>query len=263
MKTLHLKDIPQPRLRGVDLLFAAPCARRLGAVLLLAVAAAPAAAQEAAIRKNLAERLPNLPKIDEVSRSPVQGLWEVRAGAEIFYTDEQGQYVITGEIIDTAKRVNLTRERIDKLSAFDFPKLPLKDAITIRQGNGARKLVVFADPNCGYCKRFERDLAALKNVTIHTYLFPILGPDSTAKSRNIWCARDPAKAWRDWMVSGTQPPAAAAQCDAAALERNLELGRRHRVQGTPAVVFEDGSRAPGAIPADEVERRLAAAAGKS
>jgi thiol:disulfide interchange protein DsbC len=231
--------------------------------LALAVGVPAAQADEATIRKNLAERLPNLPKIDEVTRTPVSGLWEVRAGTEIFYSDEQGQYVFTGELLDTAKRVNLTRERIEKLTAFDVAKLPLKDAITIRQGNGARKVFVFADPNCGYCKRFERDLMALKNVTIHTYLFPILGPDSTAKSRNVWCARDPAKAWRDLMVSGTQPPAAPAQCDVSVLERNLELGRRHRVQGTPAVVFEDGSRAPGAIPVAEIEKRIAAAAAKN
>jgi len=262
MMSSNLKKSPRPPGRAARRRAIPDRARHLLAVLLLGAAVWPVAAQEAAIRKNLAERLPNLPRIDEVSRSPVQGLWEVRTGTEIFYTDEQGQYVFTGELLDTVKRVNLTRERIDKLTAFDVPKLPLKDAITIRQGSGARKLIVFADPNCGYCKRFERDMMALKNVTIHTYLFPILGPDSTAKSRNVWCARDPAKAWRDLMVSGTQPPPAPAQCDASVLERNLELGRRHRVQGTPAVVFEDGSRAPGAIPVDEVERRLAAMAGK-
>jgi thiol:disulfide interchange protein DsbC len=263
MKTSDLRKVPLWCDRAAFPRARTALAQGLCAALLLVAASVPVAAQEAVIRKNLAERLPSLPKIDEVTRSPVPGWWEVRAGTDIFYTDEQGQYVFTGELLDTARRVNLTRERIDKLTAFDVPKLPLKDAITIRQGNGARKLIVFADPNCGYCKRFERDLMALKNVTIHTYLYPILGPDSTAKSRNIWCARDPAKAWRDWMVSGTQAPPAPAQCDTGALERNMELGRRHRVQGTPAVVFEDGSRAPGAIPVDEVERRLVAAAGKN
>ena len=263
MKTSDLRKVPLWCDRAAFPRARTALAQGLCAALLLVAASVPVAAQEAVIRKNLAERLPSLPKIDEVTRSPVPGWWEVRAGTDIFYTDEQGQYVFTGELLDTARRVNLTRERIDKLTAFDVPKLPLKDAITIRQGNGARKLIVFADPNCGYCKRFECDLMALKNVTIHTYLYPILGPDSTAKSRNIWCARDPAKAWRDWMVSGTQAPPAPAQCDTGALERNMELGRRHRVQGTPAVVFEDGSRAPGAIPVDEVERRLVAAAGKN
>jgi len=233
------------------------------AALVAGLALSPALAQEALIRKNLPERLPNLPKIDEVTRTPVQGLWEVRAGTEIFYTDDEGHYVFTGELLDTVKRINITRERIDSLTAFDFAKLPLKDAITIRQGKGERRVAVFADPNCGYCKRFERDLAALKNVTVHVFLFPILGADSTAKSRGVWCAADPAKAWRDLMLSNTQPPAAPAQCDVTALQRNLELGRKHRVQGTPAVVFTDGSRAPGAISTSELEKRIAAAGGKS
>lgn len=236
---------------------------RLVVALVGGLALSTALAQEAVIRKNLPERLPNLPKIDEITRTPVQGLWEVRAGTEIFYTDDEGQYVFTGELLDTVKRVNLTRERIEKLTAFDFAKLPVKDAITIRQGRGERRLAVFVDPNCGYCKVFERDLAALKNVTIHVFLFPILGADSSAKSRGVWCAADPAKAWRDLMLAGKQPPAPSAQCDVTALQRNVELGQRHRVQGTPAAVFADGSRAPGAIPAAELEKRIAAAGGKS
>lgn len=234
-------------------------------VLLIALCGAwtPARAQEAAIRKNLPERLPNLPKIEEVTRSPIPGIWEVRIGSELIYTDDQGQFIITGDLIDTRTRVNMSKERLDKLSAFDFPKLPLKDAIAIKQGNGSRKLAVFVDPNCGYCKRFERDIAGLKNVTIYTFLYPILGPDSLVKSRDIWCAKDPARAWRDWMLSGALPPSSAgSRCDTTALERNTELGRQHRVQGTPAAVFEDGSRAPGAVSADEVEKRLSAASGK-
>ena len=220
-------------------------------------------AQEAVIRKNLPERLPNLPKIDEVIRTNVPGIWEVRIGTDLFYTDDQGNHLFTGELIDTRTRANLSKERLDKLTAFDFSKLPLKDAIAIKQGNGARKVAVFVDPNCGYCKRFERDLANLKNVTVYTFLYPILGPDSTNKSRDIWCAKDPAKAWRDWMINGTPPSSTAGgRCDTAALDRNTELGRKHRVQGTPAAVFEDGSRAPGAVSADELEKRLAAVAGK-
>jgi thiol:disulfide interchange protein DsbC len=234
-----------------------------GAVLLAGAVPLPARAQEAVIRKNLPERLPNLPKIDEVAKTAVPGIWEVRIGTDLFYTDEQASYLFTGELIDTRTRANLTRERIDKITAFSFAKLPVKDAIVIKQGTGARKIAVFADPNCGYCKRFERDVAAVKNVTVYIFLYPILGPDSTTKSRDIWCARDPAKTWRDWMIGGAVPPSTAgAKCDAAALDRNTELGRKHRVQGTPATVFEDGSRSPGALPTEEIEKRLTAAAGK-
>ena len=228
----------------------------LGLCTLLAGAAR---ADEAAIRKNLAERLPNLPKIDEVSKTPIPGLYEVRLGSELIYSDENGLHIIQGAIIDTKTKTDLTEARINKLTAIDFASLPMKNAVVIKQGSGARKIAVFGDPNCGYCKRLERDLVALKDVTIYNFIYPILGPDSVAKSKDIWCAKDPAKAWRDWMVDGKLASKAPANCDTAALDANTELGRKYRVQGTPAVVFEDGTRAPGAIPAAQIEARMAAA----
>jgi thiol:disulfide interchange protein DsbC len=217
-------------------------------------------ADEAAIRKNLAERLPNFPPIDEVTKTPIPGIYELRVGTDILYTDELGHHVFQGSLIDTKTRANLTEARIAKLTQIDFASLPLNDAILIKQGSGARKIAVFGDPNCGYCKRLERDLLALKDVSIYTFLYPILGPDSNVKSRDIWCARDRAKAWRAWMVDGVAAPKAQGPCDSAAITRNIALGERHRVTGTPAVVFEDGTRAPGAIPADQIESRLIAAA---
>lgn len=233
---------------------------RLGLALVAALAFTGVHADEGAIRKNLAASLPSLPPIDEVTKTPMAGVWEVRMGTEILYTDAQGRHVLAGELIDARTRTSLTKERQERLTAFDFAKLPFKDAIPVVQGNGKRRLVVFADPNCGYCKRFERDLAALKDVTVYTFLYPILGPDSATKSRDIWCAKDPVKAWRDWMLKNVTPPSTdGATCDDAALQRNTELGRKHRVQGTPAAVFEDGSRAPGAIPVSEIEKRLVAA----
>jgi len=226
------------------------------------LAAGAALAQEAAIRKNLAERLPNFPKIDQVSKTPIPGIYEVRIGTDVLYTDEQGNHILQGEIIDTRTRSNLTAERIEKLTAIDFSSLPLKDAVVIKQGTGARKLVIFSDPNCGFCKRLERDLLGLKDVTMYTFLYPILGPDSTAKSRDVWCAKDAAKVWRDWMIDGVVPPKNVAACDTKALDRNLELGRKYRVQATPNLVFEDGVRKPGALPLAQVEQLLAAASKK-
>jgi thiol:disulfide interchange protein DsbC len=230
---------------------------------ILLSAAAATQADEAAIRKNLAERLPNFPKIDEVSKTPIPGLYELRIGTELFYADEQGNHLIQGAIIDTRTRTDLTQARIDKLTAIDFATLPLKDAMLIKQGSGARKLVVFADPNCGYCKRIERDLLTIKDVSIYTFLYPILGPDSNLKSKDIWCAKDQGKAWRAWMVEGQAPAKAPASCDTSVLERNVALGQKHKVQGTPGVVFEDGSRAPGAIPAAQIEQRIQAASKRS
>jgi thiol:disulfide interchange protein DsbC len=220
--------------------------------------AALPAVQDAAVRKTLAERLPNLPKIDEISRSAMPGLLEVRInGSDIVYTDLEGNFLIQGNLIDTKARRNLTEERIEKLTAVDFDSLPLKDAFTIVRGNGKRKVAVFEDPNCGYCKRFERDLQNVNNVTIHMFLYPILGADSTVKSQNIWCSKDKAKTFLDWMIKDAAP--AAATCDVSALQRNVEFGKKYRITGTPTLIFADGSRVPGAIPAAQVEKFLAEA----
>lgn len=218
-----------------------------------------AQAQEAAIRKNIAERLPTFPKIDEISKTPIPGIYEIRIGTDVLYTDEKGDHVFQGQIIDTRTRANLTEDRIEKLTAINFTDLPLKDAVVVKQGTGARKLVVFADPNCGYCKRLERDLTTLKDVTVYTFLYPILGPDSSVKSKDIWCAKDSGQTWRDWMVSGKLPPKSMGECDTSALQRNVALGQKHKVNATPAMVFENGVRKPGALPAAQVEQLLAAA----
>ena len=214
-----------------------------------------AQAQETAIRKNLSERLPNIPKIDEVSKTPMNGLYEVRMGSDIMYSDAEGNFLIQGNLFDVRQKRNLTEERMDKLSAVPFEQLPLKNTFSQVRGNGKRKLVVFADPNCGYCKRFEKDLQKLDNVTIQHVLYPILGEDSKVKSKNIWCAKDKAKAWNDWMINGTMP--AAASCDTAAIEANVEFGKKHRITGTPTLFFADGTRVVGAVPLSQIENQLA------
>jgi len=216
-----------------------------------------ASAQEAIIRKNLGERLPQLVKIDEIRKSPMPGLFEVRVnGTEIFYTDAEGNYLLQGSLIDTKQHRNLTEERIDKLTAISFDALPFKDAFTVVRGSGKRKLAIFEDPNCGYCKRFERDLQKVDNITISLFLYPILGADSNEKSKHIWCAKDKGKAWQDWMVREQLPP--ATNCDVAALTRNVALGQKHKISGTPTLVFADGTRVPGAIGVAEVEKHLMA-----
>ena len=130
--------------------------------------------------------------------------------------------------------------------------------MTIKQGDGSRKMAVFVDPNCGYCKRFEKDLAQIKDVTIYTFLIPILGPDSTTKSRDIWCNKESTKVWRAWMLDGVTPPKSMGTCDVAALDRNLEFSRKQRINGTPAMFFADGTRKPGALPGAQVEKLLVA-----
>ena len=237
--------------------FFLPLRRALMGLLCLACSlTALAQGQEALIRKNLQERIPQFPKIDEITKAPMPGLYEIRVdGTEIYYTDAEGNFLIQGQLIDTRSRRNLTEERIDKLTAIDFQSLPLKDAFTLVRGNGKRKLAVFEDPNCGYCKRFERDLQKVDNITVYLFLYPILGQDSVDKSRNIWCAKDRAKAWQDAMLR--EQPAASANCDTSALQRNVELGRKYKINGTPTLITTDGNRVPGAISTAQIEKLLA------
>ena len=243
---------------GLKRLFslAASLALTIGLTLSLSAQAQDTASQ-ANLRKTLAERLPALAKIDEISKTPLPGIFEIRInGSDIYYTDAEGNYLIQGSLIDLKQKRNLTEERIEKLSAIDFNSLPLKNAFTQVRGNGKRKLVVFADPNCGYCKRFENDLSKIENVTIHHVLLPILGEDSLVKAKNIWCAKDKAKTWNDWMLSGITPP--TLKCDTAAVDANVEFGKKNRITGTPTLFFADNSRIPGAIDAKQIEKLLSA-----
>jgi thiol:disulfide interchange protein DsbC len=232
--------------------------RQLGLSLLALALSASCFAQEAAIRKNIAQRFPELKAIDEVNKSALPGLYEIRInGTEIYYTDARGDYLVVGNVYDTKQHRNLTEERVTKLTAIKFDSLPFKDAFTIVRGTGERKLAVFEDPNCGYCKRFEHELQTINNVTVYMFLYPILGPDSTEKSKAIWCAKDRAQTWQDWMLREQAIPASVPMCDTAALKRNVELGRARKINGTPTLIFVDGTRVPGAIDAKQIEKQLA------
>lgn len=233
----------------------------LAAGAALYLAAGMAWASEAEIRKNFAARLPNFPPIDEVRPSPMPGLWEVRIGVQFFYTDANANYVIDGgSLVDIRTRKNLTQERSDAVTAIKFSELPVADALVYKQGKGTRKLAVFSDPFCGYCRNLERDLAVLKDVTIYTFLLPSISQASMPKSKDVLCAKDPNAAWRALMIDGIQPDEASAECAAKqkAPERVLAFGGKHHIQSTPTMFFEDGTRVRGAIPGNVLEERLAA-----
>jgi thiol:disulfide interchange protein DsbC len=221
----------------------------------LAALSLGALAQEAAIRKNLPERVPNLPAIQEITKTPFPGVWEVRlAGNRLIYSDDNGNYIFQGALIDTRKRVNLTEARIEQLTAIAFKDLPLKDSFKLVKGKGTRQLAVFEDPNCSYCKRLHRELAKMDDLTIHVFLIPVLGDDSVDKTERIWCAKDRAKTYLGWMLNN-QPPESAT-CDTAAIERNSKLASEHGINGTPTLFFTNDKRVPGFIPSDRLEAML-------
>jgi thiol:disulfide interchange protein DsbC len=197
-------------------------------------------------------------KVDAVRKAGVMGLYEVQVGGDIFYTDEKGGYFFLGDIVDAKAKKNLTEERKSKLAQIKFSDLPLDLAFKVVRGNGSRVIATFEDPNCGYCKKLAKEVAGMNDVTIYTFLYPILSPDSMEKSKNIWCAADRVKAWNDWMVNGVAPP--AAKCDASAVEKSRALGQKLNIRGTPTIFFTDGNRVPGFMPVAQLEKAIAAAA---
>jgi len=204
-----------------------------------------------AIKELFSERFGNMP-VGEVRYAPF-GLFEVQIGNSLVYTDEDVNFVLDGHMIDAKTRQDLTQVRLEELAKIDFNALPMELAITQVRGDGSRKLALFEDPNCGYCKQLRRDMEGLDDLTVYTYMLPILSPDSTEKVKNVWCAEDPSAAWDAWMIDGTVPESATCEVP---VEELVQLGRDLQVQGTPAIFFEDGSRVPGAISREELEKRL-------
>ena len=221
-----------------------------------AVLSGAASANEAEVRKAF-EAFIGAPAVESVRKSGYANLYEVvlKTG-ELLYTDAKVAVIIDGRLIDTATRRDVTQARLSELSAIDFSTLPLQNAIKHVRGSGARVIATFEDPNCGYCKRLGQELSTMDNVTLYTFLYPVLGADSDAKSRNIWCAKDRSKAWNDWILDGKVP--AAASCDTGAIDSNIALGRKLRVEGTPTIFFADGQRVGGFMRAEQIEKTLAA-----
>lgn len=218
--------------------------------------AAPAAA-EAQVAARFAERSGGA-KPDQVFKGPA-GLYEVLIGGELYYVDADVNFVIAGTMFDARTRENLSQKRLDIALKVDFKALPLDRAVKTKRGNGSRVLVTFEDPNCPYCKRLWQNMAELKDVTIYTFLYPILSADSNAKSKAIWCAKDRATAWDQYMVGGKAPAAAPEDCKTP-IDDNVALGKSLGINGTPTIIFPDGTRSAGALPVATIEQRLAAAA---
>jgi thiol:disulfide interchange protein DsbC len=234
-------------------------------ILALALFCAAAAADDAlpGLREKIGRALDGAP-INAIRRVEGTSLYEiVWNGTNILYADAGGEYVLVGNLFRAATRENLTEARKDELLHVDFASLPLDRAFVKVKGDGSRKLAVFSDPDCPYCKQLERELAAIDNLTIYIYLYPIasLHPDAERKARLIWCARDRAKAWDALMLGGKEPDDAAAKCEAP-IEEIRALAHRLNIAATPGIVFEDGKLVPGAIPRQRIETLLVTAHGK-
>lgn len=231
--------------------------------LLLALAAAPSRADEAGVREAFQKKFPQA-TVESVKRTPFAGIYEIVfmfTDQKIAYTDENLTFIFIGDLIDVRgdDRRNLTEGRRSELAAK-----VLKDATPLAikrvRGNGKRVLYTFEDPNCGYCRKLQQELVKVTDVTIYTFLWPILSPDSVEKSKAVWCAKDRGKAWDALMTSGTVPQN-DRKCDHP-LAKNNELARRFGVRGTPAIYLGDGRQIGGFVAAEKLEEALISASSK-
>ncbi|HEU4375270.1 MAG TPA: DsbC family protein [Telluria sp.] len=213
---------------------------------------------ERRVRRLVEPRMGENIKVDSVTKTPYGGLYEVRTNGDIFYTDATARYMFVGKVMDLTTLQDLTRARVDQISAIRFSELPLADAIKTVKGNGKRVMAVFEDPNCPYCRKLHQILREIDNVTVYTFLLNILSDDSARISKDIWCAPDRAQAWQRWMSESKAAPAAPDACRTPN-EDVLALGRRLRVAGTPTIYFADGSRTGSAFDAAALEAKLNAA----
>jgi thiol:disulfide interchange protein DsbC len=216
---------------------------------------------EAQVKKVVEEKLKLT--IDEVTPMPFGGLYELRFGPKVIYADADAKFLFVGSVIDLNQSINLTSMRTEALQEAALPKvkfadLPLSSAIKIVKGNGKRQMAIFEDPNCVYCKRLEKSVDALNDVTVYVFLYPILGDDSVSKAKSIWCAKDPAKTWSAWMSDGT-PINSTGNCgNTATIDQNVALGGKLQVTGTPTIFFQNGKRVPGAISQEDISKLLGA-----
>lgn len=235
--------------------------KKLTGILLAALLAGNAWADEASLRKAIEAAYPKM-HVQNVTKTPYNGLYEVFLDGQIIYTDEKFSFLIVeGRLVDPKSKRDVTSERLEELTRVDFSTLPLNQAIKVVKGDGSRKLAVFSDPDCPFCKRLEQqELANLTDVTIYTFLYPLeqLHPDATRKSKAIWCAPNRTQAWENWILRG-QLATGSTSCDTP-LAKNAALGKKLAITSTPTLIFADGRRMLGAYPADEIEKALAAAA---
>ena len=229
----------------------------------LAIPLMPAQAGDAEIRQAVQGLAPGA-KINSIAKTGLPGIMEVvldgPQGPMVVYADDKGEYLMAGDLLDVKSRRNLTKERMDKLTEVKWEILPLQNAIKVVRGNGKRKLAVFSDPDCPFCKKAEQEFVKLDNVTIYTFAYPLpMHTDATRKSKLVWCSKDKSQAWLDLMLKG-KIPEGKGDCDNP-LDENLALGNKLRIDGTPAMIFPNGKRIAGYVDAGRLEGMLNAANG--
>lgn len=211
------------------------------------------------LQQTLQKRFPTI-RINAVQPSPVAGLYQVIAGDQVVYSDPSGDHVVVGHMMDTQTHQDLSANALDTFYTIDFNSLPFDSAIRIVKGNGARKVALFEDPDCPYCRKLEQAMSSMTNLTVYLFLFPLeqVHPHATADAEAIWCSPDRPSAWTNWMLSRTPPPKGGS-CANDPIQKIHTLADSLHVHATPTIFLQNGKRIGGAIPADQLERLMAEA----
>ena len=236
----------------------------LGCIAMSGIAVTGAHADDSKLRAAIQAKFPNA-NVQSITEVSGIGLYELVIDGSIYYSDAGFDYLIDGNIIEVKSMRNVTAQRKQEIEeaelkklAMPFDDLPLASAFKKVYGDGSRRMAYFADPNCGYCKRFDTEtLPKLKNTTVYVFLYPIITAQSVPTSKAIWCSADRTKAWDDYVVRKVAPK---AQPDSDnPVDDILAFGYGKRIRGTPTLFFSDGSRVSGALTIEQLEQRLAKA----
>lgn len=223
---------------------------------LIALTVAVSGAADAADTQSVKQKLTDSTGLvaERVTPTAVPGIWEIFIQDRLFYTDDNARYIFSGRMIDTKTQQDLTSERLRTIAREMWKDLPFQDAVKQVFGKGERQIVVFSDANCTYCRTLERAYAEVGNLTVYTFIVPMLRGEENA--REIVCAKDPSQAWHEWMNNRTRPAEVTGQCDTSVLSRNLALATRFSITGAPTIFFPSGDRSTGALSAEQLRSAL-------
>lgn len=171
-----------------------------------------------------------------------------RPQKNILYVTKNMKYVFVGAVYDTTTLKNITSEKYQEINKVDISKIPLSDAITIKKGDGSKKLIMVSDPDCPFCKEAFKWLLGQDNFTLYVFLSPIeaLHPQAKDKSVQILCSKDPVKAFKD-VEEGKQLKEKQCEAGLKALAKHALVSEVLQVTGTPTFVLGNGQKVDGFI----------------
>jgi len=211
---------------------------------------------EKELQEKINQSYPDL-VIKSIQKTSFNDLYEVLISDQIIYTNEEFTFLIVeGRVVDPKTKIDITSDRLEELTRINFSELPFNKAIKVVKGNGKRKIAIFSDVDCPFCKKLEKEsLSELNNITIYTFLFPLeIHPKAELRSKKIWCAEDKEKAWNDYMLKNIMADN-KGDCKTP-IEDILVLGRDLGIRSTPTIIFSSGKKVPGAIPLKEIEKHI-------